>query len=176
VACLRCPYAIGVAPDGTVWVSSLGPSNGTSGRGGIDVFDPALPTPDGTGGFDPVRKIALRGRPVFASFWRRPDGYQVLVPEQAGPDDAVHIYGSGGRGVEPLRLDGIALQPDRCLNAHMLLVAADGRRAQLICEGDHRGPGSFLWMDLEQRSVLGSTPIGVFPDGLAIIPKAAAAP
>ena len=30
IVCLRCPYALTVAPDGTVWVSSLGP---TGGRG-----------------------------------------------------------------------------------------------------------------------------------------------
>jgi hypothetical protein len=52
----------------------------------------------------------------------------------------------------------------------MMRVSDDGRRGHLVCEGDHIGPGDFLWLDLEQGSVLGSVPIGIFPDGLALIP------
>jgi hypothetical protein len=168
-SCQRCPYALAVAPDGTVWVSSLGPNSGAAGRGSVDVFDPGL---DG-GAFDPVRRVAMQGRPVFAAFSpvADPGGvYTVLIPEQVGPGDAVQIYSAGGRGEAPQRLSSIPFERSQCLNAHMLRIEPDGQRAQLVCEGDHRGPGSFLWLDLTAGSVLDSVPVGVFPDGLALVP------
>jgi hypothetical protein len=172
--CQRCPYALAVAPDGTVWVSSLGPNSGATGRGSVDVFDPEL---EG-GGFDPVRRVAMQGRPVFAAFLTvpGPDGYAVLIPEQVGPGDAIQIHSPGRRGEAPLRLSSIPFDRSQCLNAHMLLVEPDGRRAQLVCEGDHRGPGSFLWLDLTAGSVLDFVPVGVFPDGLALVPGPPAQP
>ena len=60
--CLRCPYAVSVAPDDSVWVASIGPSNGRDGQGGIDVYDPA------TGEFDPARKLHMLGRALFPAF------------------------------------------------------------------------------------------------------------
>ncbi len=165
-ACQRCPYALAVAPDATVWVSSLGPNSGSNGRGSVDVFDPEL---DG-GAFDPMRRVTLQGRPVFAAFVDGAEGYQVLIPEQAGPGDAIQVYSAGGRGEAPQRISTLPLERSQCLNAHMLLVEPDGQRAQLVCEGDHRGAGSFLWLDLMGQSVRGSVPIGVFPDGLARVP------
>jgi hypothetical protein len=168
--CQRCPYALAVAPDGTVWVSSLGPNSGSAGRGSVDVFDPGL---EG-GSFDPVRRIAMQGRPVFATFVDRRDTsgetYDVLIPEQAGPGDSIEVYDAGGPGQAPLRKYSLTLDRGQCLNAHMLRVEADGKIGQLVCEGDHRGPGSFVWLDLEEKTVLGAVPIGIFPDGLAFIP------
>jgi hypothetical protein len=167
-SCQRCPYALAVAPDGTVWVSSLGPGNGATGRGSVDVFDPGL---DG-GAFDPVRRVPMQGRPVFAAFLPTPEapGYAVLIPEQVGPGDAIQTYSAGGRGEAPRRIASLPFERNQCLNAHMLLVEADGHRAQLVCEGDHRGPGSFVWLDLAGASVLDAVPVGVFPDGLALVP------
>jgi hypothetical protein len=165
----RCPYALSIAPDGSVWVSSLGPSCGAMGRGGVDVFDPT--GPDG-GAFDKARSATFRGSPVFASFVGPPGGFRAFVPEQGrdGSGDLLHVF-DGGRAGEPLNaLRAIALEPDRCYQPHMMLVSDDGRRGHLVCEGDHIGPGDFLWLDLEQGSVLGSVPIGIFADGLALIP------
>jgi DNA-binding beta-propeller fold protein YncE len=165
-SCQRCPYALSVAPDGTVWLSNLGPNGGGVGRGSVEVYDPA------TQAFDPVRRVPLRGRPVFAAFvpGPAPTEYRVLIPEQVGPGDAVHVYAPGAAGVAPERLGGIELDPAQCLNAHMMLVDASGQRGYLICEGDHRGPGSFVWLDLPGQAVLGAVATGVFPDGLVLVP------
>lgn len=174
--CARCPYALAVAPDETVWVSNLGPNGGGIGRGSVEVYDPTLAA--GAGGFDPTRRLVLRGRPVFASFVPDPavtGGYRVLVPEQVGPGDSLLVYSAGMPGLAPERLATIALDPEKCLNAHMLLASADGARGQLICEGDHKGPGSLLWLDLAAGTLLAAVPTGVFPDGLVLVPPLAPA-
>lgn len=166
-ACQRCPYALGVAPDGSVWVSSLGP--GSVGRGSVDVFDPAR---EG-GSFDPQRRVVFTGRPVFAEFIPGPAGpgdYRALVPEQQAPGDRLHLLRAAGPGAAPISEAVIELPARDCLNAHMALVAAGGQRAQLICEGDHTGPGSLLWLDLAGRAVLAATTTGVFPDGIVLVP------
>src|SRR5205085_11047264 len=61
-SCRRCPYALTIAPDLTVWVSSLGP--GTAGGGGLDIYDPALNDFDP----DPGRVKNFVGRALFAAF------------------------------------------------------------------------------------------------------------
>jgi hypothetical protein len=176
-ACNRCPYALAVAPDETVWLSNLGPNAGITGRGSVEVYDPALVNAAGvTGDFDATRRIPMRGRPVFASFLPDagvPGGYRVLIPEQAGPGDAVHVYAPGAAGVAPTLLDRLDLDPRQCLNAHMMLVDAPALRSQLICEGDQRGPGGFVWLDLTGGvGVMGAVSTGVFPDGLVLVPSA----
>jgi hypothetical protein len=171
--CQRCPYALAVAPDDTVWLSNLGPNGGAGGRGSVEIFDPGL----GGGSFDPVRRIDLRGRPIFAAFMSDPAlGYRVAIPEQAGPGDRVNLFSPGSAGVAPLRLDAVELDPLYCLNAHMMSIDATSARAQLICEGDHRGPGSVVWLDLAASMVVGAVPAGVFPDGLVLVPPLAVAP
>lgn len=164
-SCRRCPYAIGVAPDGLVWVSSLGPSGGFQGRGGIDVFDPATMT------FDVSRRVDLRGSALFATF--APDGaggFVAYVPEQGATGDFLRVYGPAPLGQPPPERAALPFSRDTCLAAHQLLVSADGRRGWLVCEGDHVGPGSFVWLDLAGLGVIGSTPVGVFPDGLVLVP------
>jgi DNA-binding beta-propeller fold protein YncE len=163
--CSSCPYALGVAPDKTVWVSSLGAGGGSSGGGGVDVYDPV------SGAFDPARHLGVCGRALFAAFG--PDsgsGYQVYVPEQGGCGDVVHIYQPGAAGTAPTLVDNILLPAGTCLNAHMMRVSEDGASAQLVCEGDHVGPGSLVFLDLRARTVVGSAPLGVFPDGLVLVP------
>jgi hypothetical protein len=178
--CNRCPYALAVAPDDTVWLSNLGPNAGLTGRGSVEVYDPNRPAASGeVGDFDPMRRVPMRGRPVFAAFVTDagvPGGYRALIPEQAGPGDAVHVLAPGSPGVAPALLSRIDFDPRQCLNAHMMLVDAAGVRAQLICEGDQRGPGGFVWLDLLPggggATVLGAVPTGVFPDGLVLVPHA----
>lgn len=175
MGCQRCPYAVAVAPDSSVWVSSLGPNGGSSGRGSVDVFMPAA---DG-GAFRPDRQLLLGGRPIFAAFAPLPDvpgGYLAYVPEQIGPGDRLHVLRVDGPQSPLVRLEPLSFEPSQCLNAHMLHIDAGGVSGQLICEGDHTGPGSFLWLDLPGRRVLGTAATGVFPDGLALVPGTGAAP
>ena len=160
--CTRCPYALAVAPDGVVWVSSIG--SGTNARGYVHLFDPALP---GGGDISPAVNIQLRGAAMFAAFIGDKTSYRAFVPERSPTGDHLRIYQSAPSGQAPTEIGDIAFDRADCQNAHMLL--AEGARGYLICEGDHVHPGTFVWLDLDARTVLGSRPIGVFPDGLALV-------
>ena len=155
--CTRCPYALTVAPDGTVWVSSIG--MGTNARGMVSLYDPV------TGDFDPASHTQLRGAAMFAAFVGSKEAYRAFVPEQGAAGDAIRIYQPQPRGTPPMEIASITLDRADCQKAHMLL--ADIAKGYLVCEGDHVHPGSFVWLDLDARAVTGSQPIGVFPDGMA---------
>lgn len=161
--CIRCPYALSVAPDGVVWVSGTGSASG--GRGSIHLYDPTLP---GGGDFDQNATVQLRAGAMFAAFTGDRTSYRAYVPERAnGIGDQVHVFESQPRGQPPREIAAIPLVRADCQNAHMLLV--EGARGHLICEGDSVNPGTFVWLDLEARRAIGSVPIGVFPDGLALV-------
>jgi hypothetical protein len=164
-SCQRCPYALTIAPDSTVWVSSLGPGAGTlGGNGGLDIYDPAL------GAFDPARAATfVRGRGLFAAFKGNAGSYQAYVPEQNPAGDRIHVY-TAVASQPRTEATPIALDRATCLNAHMLTLSADGNTGYLVCEGDHSGPGTFTFLDLRTPAVTASTPLGVFPDGLVLIP------
>jgi DNA-binding beta-propeller fold protein YncE len=116
-SCTRCPYALTIAPDSTVWVSSLGPGAGTlGGTGGFDIYDPAL------SGFDTTRFVNFpRGRALFAAFQENAAGsYEAYVPEQNPTlGDKIHVYTTTAG--QP-RVEGKPILLDRatCLNAHMI--------------------------------------------------------
>jgi YVTN family beta-propeller protein len=169
-SCTRCPYALTIAPDSTVWVSSLGPGAGTlGGSGGLDIYDPAL------NGFDKARSASFaRGRGLFAAFKGTAASYQAYVPEQnPAVGDRIHVYTTTAG--EP-RTEGNPILLDRaiCLNAHMISLSSDGDTGYLVCEGDHVGPGTFSFLDLRTTTAtspaISSTQLGVFPDGLVLIP------
>jgi hypothetical protein len=171
--CLQCPYAVGVAPDGLVWVSSLGKNGGSGGEGGVHIYDPAGSPRGAAGGFDPQRHVNLCGRALFPAFQSDPSvegGYRAFVPEQGRCGDWIRVYRPAGPGLPPVVEEPIALPRAHCLNAHALMLAAEGQTAYVVCEGDHVGPGSLVTIDLSTSTVTGSVPLGVFPDGLALIP------
>ena len=168
--CLRCPYAVSVAPDDSVWVASIGPSNGRDGQGSIDVYDPA------TGDFDPARRLPLQGRALFPAFVPTPaaagGGYRAYVPEQQGAaGDFVRVFdvaAAGAPGVEtPLP---ITLASADCQNAHVIDIDAARNEARVVCEGDHTRPGSMVFIDIAAQSVSRSLQLGVFPDDIAVVP------
>jgi hypothetical protein len=160
--CARCPYALSVAPDGVVWVSSVG--SGTTGRGLISLFDPTLP---GGGDFDQAAAVQLRGGALFAAFVGDATSYRAYVPIQSPAGDHVLVYQPQPRGTPPVQMGDFVLDRADCQNAHMLRT--DGNQGQLVCEGDHVNPGTFVWLDLAATKVIGSVKIGVFPDGLALV-------
>ncbi len=165
--CSHCPYALSVAPDGAVWVSSLGPGGGTTGGGSVNVYDPSAKS------FDANRTVNLCGRALFSAFAPPPGGspgYLVYTPEQGKCGDKVHAYRSGGPGQAPSETGQIAFTQADCFNAHILNLSADGKNGYLVCEGDHIGPGSFAFLDLQAMTTISSAPLGVFPDGMALVP------
>jgi hypothetical protein len=167
-SCSHCPYALSVAPDGAVWVSSLGPGGGTTGGGSVNVYDPPAKA------FDPARTVNFCGRTLFSAFAAAPGGapgYLVYVPEQGGGcGDSVRVFGSGGPGQAPSTAGVIHFTRAECLNAHILNLSADGKTGYLVCEGDHVGPGSFAFLDLQTLTTTASVPLGVFPDGMVLVP------
>lgn len=165
-ACQSCPYALAVAPDGRVWVSSLGPGNGRGGLGRVDVFDPSLP--DG-GAFDPAARIRFAGSPLFLAFSTEGEALTLAVPEQGAGGNFVRWYAVADAGAVSKEIASLSLRAEDCVRPHMLWLEPSSARGYLVCEGDHVGPGSFVWLDLESRTVLGSTPIGVFPDAVAFV-------
>ena len=165
--CLRCPYAVSVAPDDSVWVASIGPSNGRDGQGGIDVYDPA------TGAFDPARKLNMLGRALFPAFVPAAGGgYRAYVPEQQGAaGDFVRVYdvaAAGAAGVETPA--PITLARADCQNAHVIDIDAARNEARVVCEGDHTRPGSMVFIDIAAQSVSRSLKLGIFPDDIAVVP------
>lgn len=161
--CEACPYAVAVMPDGRVWVASLGPSGGTQGRGRLDLFDPA------TGTFDPTATVRLRGRALFPAFG--PDG-AMIVPEQAPGGDGLRIYRPAPVGA-PVEEAVIPLPASSCVNAHAVHPTARAGEVIVVCEGDHRGSGTLVWVDIDARQVTTTVPVGVFPDDVETIPASA---
>jgi len=169
--CLRCPYAVSVAPDDSVWVASIGPSNGRDGQGGIDVYDPA------TGAFDPARKLNLLGRALFPAFVPTAtstdagSGYRAYIPEQQGAaGDFVRVYDIAGAGAAAVEAAPITLDRASCQNAHIIDIDAAHNEARVVCEGDHTRPGSMVFIDIAAQSVSSSMLLGVFPDDIAVVP------
>jgi hypothetical protein len=142
-----------------VRVSSIG--MGTSARGMVSLYDPV------TGEFDPASHTQLRGSAMFAAFIGTKEAYRAFVPEQGAAGDAVRIYQSQPRGTPLMEIGAITLDRADCQKAHML--EAEGTHGHMVCEGDHVNPGTFVWLDLDARTVMGSQPIGVFPDGLVLV-------
>ena len=166
-SCSHCPYALSVAPDGAVWVSSLGPGGGTTGGGSINIYDPVAKK------FDPARTVNFCGRALFSAFAAAPagsPGYLAYVPEQGSCGDFVRAFGSGGPGQKPPSAGSIQFTRPECFNPHILNLSADGKTGYLVCEGDHTGPGTFAFLDLQTLTTTASVPLGVFPDGMALVP------
>ena len=167
-SCSHCPYALSVAPDATVWVSSLGPGGGTTGGGSINVYDPVAKA------FDPVRSVPFCGRVLFSAFTPVPGGgpgYLAFVPEQGTScGDFVRAFRSQGPGQAPSAAGALQFTRAECFNAHILNVSSDAKTGYLVCEGDHVGPGSFVFLDLQKLTTTASVPLAVFPDGMALVP------
>lgn len=151
------PYAVAVHRDGTVWISN-------NASGDVRAFDPVKREMDRT------RIIRVGGIPMFADFGL--DGTWLYVPHQ-GDDRVTAIELATQRTVD------LPLPPDTCLNAHALSVlpSLSGRAAgaAVLCEGDHlTRPGTVVFIDLPLNlsgwTVRGHVEVGLFPDGMAILP------
>lgn len=146
------PYAASLAPDGTrLVVASLVSHD-------LRLFDVEAETFDD----DP---IVLRGAAYFPT-WSE-DGESLWVPMQA-PDGLVRVDLASGDITERTFADG-----DGCKLPHEAERLADGRIA-LVCEGDHEGPGSVLFVDPESLETIGESEVGVFPDSFERIAPAGA--
>lgn len=139
------PYAATISPDGArVYVSDLEGHD-------LRTYDVAA------GRFDDARVVALRGAVTFPAFG--PGGATLIVPTQA-PD-----------GLALVRTDTMEVVRARtftrlqCQSPHQAARAPDGTYV-LVCEGDHRGPGTLLRFDPETLETSEPVQLGVFPDSV----------
>jgi len=81
------------------------------------------------------------------------------VPLQA-PDSLAKIDPATGK-----ILAQVVKSPDECRSPHAF--ALEGERVFVVCEGDHKGPGTVLEVDAETLATKRRWTVGVYPDGLA---------
>jgi len=86
--------------------------------------------------------------------------HTILVPLQS-PDGLARVDLEHGK-IERRT----SFPKEQCALPHVVRVAKDGR-VYLVCEGDHRGPGSVLEIDRESLAVKKTWAVGAYPDGLA---------
>jgi YVTN family beta-propeller protein len=146
------PYALSVHPtDGTVWVSNNASAD-------VRVYDPA------TMQMDETKTVFTGGVSMFGAFTS--DGKSFYVPHQG--DDKITAVDTATLALRELAVPGSV-----CVNAHALVMANDEKSAVLVCEGDHvMRPGTIVTINLEGFFVVGSVPVGLFPDGAAWLPPA----
>lgn len=147
----HAPYALAVHPNGTVWISNNQSKD-------VRVFDPQRMR------MDAAKVVPVGGAAMFGDF--SADGRLLYVPHQ-GLDRVTEI------DTQTLAARHLALPKDRCLAAHELRRLPSGNGAVVVCEGDHREPGSLVFLDLAGWSVRGSVNVGVFPDAVIVLPSLA---
>lgn len=114
---------------------------------------------------DPERVAPTIGAPFFPA-WSE-DGATLYVPTQA--PDAIVVLDLAADVQEIARRDFLA---GECVAPH--LVERYGADTLLVvCEGDHAQPGRVLWLDRATLETDHAADVGVYPDGLAIVPGGA---
>lgn len=108
--------------------------------------------------------LSTFGAPYFPAWY--PDGTKLLVPTQ-GPDEVVVFDVASQAEITKRDFAG-----DECVLPHVAVPMDDGTFA-LVCEGDHASPGKVVWLDPDTLETVRSTPVGVYPDGLAVVRKGA---
>lgn len=138
------PYSVALSPDEKiVLVADLEGQD-------VRVFDRAAKA------FVPERTVPLAAKAFMPAFL---DDTTVLVPTQA-PDGLVRV------DLRESRVTGRATLTKReCTLPHAVKVAKDGR-VYLVCEGDHKGPGSVLEIDRDTLATKKRWEVGVYPDGI----------
>lgn len=106
--------------------------------------------------FLPDKTVNLSAKAFMPAFL---DASRLLVPLQA-PDGLAVVELQEAR-----ILTRVATDKAVCKAPHAARVAKDGR-AYVVCEGDHRAPGSVVQVDPRTLSTIASWRVGVYPDGL----------
>lgn len=107
--------------------------------------------------FLPDKTVTLSAKSFMPAFV---DDHTLLVPLQS-PDGLARVDLDKGK-VEKRA----SFPREQCGLPHVVRIAKDGR-AYLVCEGDHRAPGTVLEIDKETLAVKKTWTVGAYPDGLA---------
>lgn len=144
------PYALALSPDG----ARLAITNTVSKD--LRFFDVAKA--------EMVAGLALStlGAPYSAAWL---PGARIAAASQA--PDAVAIFDLDTKQ-EAVRRD---FAPGECPLPHALLAADGG--LLLACEGDHQSPGKLLRLDPDTLETENESMVGVYPDGIALLPEEA---
>lgn len=146
------PYALAVAPDGRVFISTGGP-----GKKGVLVYEP------GQTEIDSSKLIPTEGATQFGDFTE--DGSRYYVVSQS-PDRLVVIDPVAMTVLEQRDLGAI-----NCRNAHAARLSPDESQLWLVCEGARtKTPGTFHVLDPNTYEELFETNLGIFPDDIAYLP------
>ncbi len=105
----------------------------------------------------PDKSVPLAAKAFMPAFI---DDHTVLVPMQA-PDGLARI------DLDSAKVERRTSFPkETCALPHVVRVAKDAR-VYLVCEGNHRDPGTVLEIDPVTLDVKKKWTVGVYPDGLA---------
>jgi DNA-binding beta-propeller fold protein YncE len=107
--------------------------------------------------FVPDKSVPLEAKAFMPAFV---DDHTVLVPTQS-PDGLARV------DIATAKVERRTSFPkEQCALPHAVRMAKDGR-VYLVCEGDHRGPGSVLEIDPATLKVNKEWKVGIYPDGVA---------
>jgi hypothetical protein len=98
---------------------------------------------------------------VFFPVWSADDA-RIYVPTQQV--DGIHIV-DGKTGA--LR-GGRAFSAAECVLPHEVQLAPGGASLLVVCEGDHKSPGSIIAIDATTLAFQGTLSVGTYPDRLAL--------
>ena len=141
------PYAVSLHPvDGSAWISCQ-----TTGT--VRVFAGGVMGPP----------VSVGGVPYFGAFTS--DGAMFVVPSQ-GTETLAFLDGTTGA-----LLRTMALPVAACRAPHAVLVLPGDRRALVVCEGDHVGPGTVAVVNIgiATPAVEKFVRVGVFPDDAILV-------
>ncbi|XXF77718.1 hypothetical protein P2318_32415 [Myxococcaceae bacterium GXIMD 01537] len=146
------PYALTLSPaSGAVWVSSLASR-------AVQYFDPVKQE------MDAARTVYLSGAPMFGAITR--DGGTLYMPYQGA--DALAVIDTATSNIRAT----IPLSDNGCLNVHQVELTPDERHGLVVCEGNHKGPGALLVVDLAEERVVKKVGVGIFPDSVTLLRRA----
>jgi DNA-binding beta-propeller fold protein YncE len=147
------PYSAVLSPDGATLAI------GSTVSKDVRFLDVASRT------IDADRTAPTTGAPFFPA-WSE-DGATLYVPTQI--PDALVVLDLAAGALEVARRD---FAPGECVAPHVVeRYAAD--TLLVVCEGDHEQPGRVLWLDRATLATEGEADVGVYPDGLSIVPGGA---
>ncbi len=150
------PYSVAVHPvDGTLWVAS-------SKSQDVRVLDPDR-EPDADGLHLVGAPIRMEtGSPFFGAFTS--DGATFVVPVQ-GQGTLEHIDTATRQRTSQELPDG----DGGCVAPHGVLILPGDETALVVCEGNHRAPGTVAVVTLATRAVEKVLEVGVYPDDLVLV-------
>lgn len=147
------PYSVAISPDGTrAFVGALESRDLRS----------LTIAPDHTVTLD-ASPLDLGAAVYFGGF--SPDGHRYWAPTQS--PDALALVDASGPVLSVTRTR--TFETGECVAPHEATYVADIDRVVVVCEGDHRGPGTVISLDPDTLATTGEVTLAVYPDALRVV-------